>query len=76
MNLNLPLLISNALGIPGSWPQLASEFWRFSLSMNRGDKRPSSPQPSPPSGEEREKSAMGGSWSQYAKNGVGASHEP
>jgi len=34
--------------------------------MNRGDKRPSSPQPSPPSGEEREKSALAGSWSQYA----------
>src|SRR6266404_1562431 len=36
--------------------------------MGRGGKRPSSPQPSPPSGEEREKSAMGGSWSQCALN--------
>src|SRR6266404_515046 len=36
------------------------------LSMNQNKKRPSSPQPSPPFGEEREKSAMGGSWSQCA----------
>ncbi len=49
----------------GSWSQCAPKM-ASGLPVNRGDKRPSSPQPSPPSGEEREKSAMGGSWSQCA----------
>ena len=35
MNRKLHLLISNDLGFSGSWPQLASNLLRFSLSMNR-----------------------------------------
>ncbi len=34
MNLKVVCLQSNDLRKPGSWPQLTSEFWRCSLSMN------------------------------------------
>src|SRR6266480_4057191 len=39
MNLKVVCLQSNDLRKPGSWPQLTSEFWRCSLSMNRGGAR-------------------------------------
>ena len=35
MNRKMPLLISNGLGISGSWPRFASVRWRFSLPTNR-----------------------------------------
>ena len=36
MNRKMRSLISNGLGISGSWPQLTSHFWRCSLSINSG----------------------------------------
>src|SRR5437773_12496481 len=41
MNLKVVCLQSNDLRKPGSWPQLTSEFWRCSLSMNP-DEHPTS----------------------------------
>src|SRR5256885_9094641 len=63
MNLKVVCLQSNDLRKPGSWPQLTSEFWRCSLSMNHPSPglRPPSPRLA---GRGQGEGCQSGSWSQ------------